>query len=169
MSVLGQCDVTMASSHSIKRGVALSARKTFGIHRIDNPSNRTYAWVVRIQRRSQIHTKYFSDQIYGGRSRAYKAARAYHEELRRTLRPLTRIEFAQIKRRTNRTGYVGVVKYETTDRTSIRRYWIATWPTKNGERKQRKFSIRKYGEQRAFLLACRARRLGLAPCEGLTA
>jgi hypothetical protein len=148
----------------MKRGVAINARKAFGIHRIDNPSNRTYAWVVRIQRRNQIYTKYFSDQMYGGRSVAYKAARAYHEELRRTLRPLTRVEFAQIKRRTNRTGYVGVVKY-TTKGASIRRYWIATWPTKDGRRKQRKFSIRKYGERQAFLLARRARRLGLAPLE----
>lgn len=153
----------MASSRSVKDSVARSMRKAFGIQRIDTRANRTHAWVVRIQRRGRSYTKYFSDQIYGGRSVAYRAARAYHENLRRSLRPLTRIEFAQIKRRTNRTGYVGVVKYETKDRTSIRRYWIATWPTKSGGRQQRKFSIRKYGEKQAFLLARRARRLGLAP------
>ena len=69
-----------------------------GIRRVDNKANRAHAWTVTIQRRGRIFHKYF-----------YKAAVAYRDRLVQRCRPITRREFAEIKKRNNRSGHVGIL------------------------------------------------------------
>ena len=142
-----------------------------GIRRIDNDATRTYAWLVRLQRHGRSFHRYFSDGVYGGRQVAFRAALRYRQQLLQRYRPLTRREFAQVKKRNNRSGHVGVVKYrsvvKTAEGTRVRRYWIATWtPERGGPHKQRKFSIEQYGHDRAFELAIQTRASALARLHG---
>ena len=142
-----------------------------GIRRIDTPANRIHAWTVTIQRRGRIVRKSFTDRVYGSRQAAYDAAVAYRATLAQQLRPFTRREFVQIKKRSNRSGHVGISKYwyveHTPHGTRRQSYWIATWtPEIGGQRKQRKFSIEKYGHKGAFELAKETRAKAVADMQG---
>ncbi len=139
-----------------------------GIIRVDHPPSRTHAWRVTVQRRGQIVVKQFSDRRYGGRPAALLAARAYRDHLLATLRPLSRRELCQIKKRSNRSGYVGVSHYCQVERRAdgrLRRrwYWCASWtPVPGGSPRGAKFSVNKYGGRQAFRLAVATRRRALA-------
>jgi hypothetical protein len=142
-----------------------------GIRRIDSDVNRTHAWAVFLQRRGRIFHKYFSDGRYGGRQAAYHAAVAYRATLAQRHLPITRREFVQIRKRSNRSGHVGVVKYRYVDQTTqgrrVRLYWIAIWtPERGGRPRQKKFSILKYGNKRAFELAKETRRKAVVALQG---
>jgi hypothetical protein len=41
-------------------------------------------------------------------------------------------------------------------------YWLAQWPIENGRAKMRKFGVKKYGEEGAYLRALQVRRAALA-------
>jgi hypothetical protein len=149
--------------------MATMKKNGIGIRRRDNQSNRTHAWTVTIQRRGRIFHKYFSDGVHGGRKAAYRAAVAYRDGLVQRCRPIIRGEFAQIKKRSNRSGHVGIGKYSvrTAQGKRIRAYWIATWTPERGvPARQRKFSIAKYGERKAFLLAKHTRARAVAALRG---
>ena len=142
-----------------------------GIRRLDTPANRTHAWTVTVQRRGRIFRKYFTDGIYGSRRAAYDAVVAYRATLTQQHRPFTRREFVQIKKRNNQSGHVGISKYwsveQTPQGTRRRAYWIATWtPEIAGQRKQRKFSIEKYGYKGALALAKDTRARAVANVAG---
>lgn len=140
-------------------------RHLIGIIRVDHHPSRTHAWVVTIQRRNRIHTGHFSDGVCGGKEAALEAAVRYRDYLVRSLPPLSRRALCSIKKKNNRSGTSGVTRieqYETIgDRKRLRIYWVAQWPTGNGRAKQKKFSVRVYGERGAYLLAMRARKQGL--------
>jgi hypothetical protein len=142
-----------------------------GIQRIDKQATRTHAWAVFFQRRGRIFHKYFSDGRYGGRQAAYEAAVAYRARLARRHRPIIRRDFVQIRKRSNRSGHVGEVKYRYMQQTrhgrEVRLYWMAIWtPERGGRPKQKKFSILKYGNKRAFELAKETRRQAVAALQG---
>ena len=101
----------------------------------------------------------------GGRSQALKRAKAYRDSLIATLRPFTRPEVCQIKKKNNQSGISGVTRIDVLDtshgRKYHRRYWLAQWPIGNGKARVKKFSIKLYGERGARQLALRARRQAL--------
>ncbi|MFO0702182.1 MAG: hypothetical protein U0236_23490 [Nitrospira sp.] len=137
----------------------------YAISRIDQIQSRTHAWVVRVQRRRLAHARQFSDGCYGGKTKALTAAQRYRDELLASLVPITRQEVCQIRKKNNRSGVSGVTRIDTWEwsrgRRFRRRYWDAQWPDRTGRAVHKKFSIRKYGERRAFRLAVLARRNGL--------
>lgn len=134
------------------------------IHRVDDDQTRTHAWIVRVQRRNRIHQRYFSDSVHGGKRQALATAKAYRETLLRTLPELTRPEVCTIRKKNNRSGVSGVSRHEAPGRTPTsprHLFWLAQWPIGGGRAKQRKFSIKRYGERGAYLRAIRARRAAL--------
>ena len=146
-------------------------RHHLGVYRIDHDRNGTHAWVAFLQRRGRIFQKCFSDGVYGGRKVAYAAAVPYRTNLARKHPPLTRREYVQIRKHSNRSGHVGLVKYQYVEQTPngkrVRPYWIATWtPERGGPYKQKKFSIRKYGDRQAFELAKQTREKAIAALRG---
>ncbi len=76
------------------------------ISRIEDDQTHTYAWLVRVQRRNQVHHRYFSDRVYSGTRQALVAATAYRETLLQTLPGLTRQEICRIRKKKNRLSII---------------------------------------------------------------
>jgi hypothetical protein len=129
-----------------------------GIRRIDNPVTRTHSWHVFVQRRGKIVTRHFSDGVHGSTQQSYRAALAFLNETSQSLPRLRRREYADILRKNNASGVPGVSRHCS----GRMEYWNARWPTAVGQCKSAKFSVAKYGEERAFELAVAARKAGLA-------
>lgn len=139
-----------------------------GISRVDHEASHTHSWLVRIQRRNQIHCRHFSDVACGGKRRALQAAKAYRDSLIKQHPPLSRTDFCMIRKKTNRSGVSGVTRHEAPGRTPTsprHSFWLAQWPIGGGKAKKRKFSVRLYGERGAYLRARKARRDALAAWE----
>ena len=137
----------------------------YAIARIDHQRSRTHAWKVIIQRRKTIYTRHFSDGRYGGKGASPKAAKAYRDQLIARHPPMTRREVCVVRKTNNTSGVSGITRIDSVEwnkgRSLHRRYWDAQWPTLSGKPIHRKFSIKIYGERRAFQLAVHARRQGL--------
>lgn len=145
----------------------------YGIWRVDHDKSRTHCWIVRIQRRQRVWRRSFADGLYGGKSKALQAARAFRDEILSLHPPMTRAEYASIKRRNNRSGVPGVCRHVAVEMVSgkpiERAYWIAFWMTRDGRSARRKFSVAKHGEKKAYQRAKAARVDALAAMDGLYA
>ncbi|MBS0156563.1 MAG: hypothetical protein JSS38_18420 [Nitrospira sp.] len=143
----------------------MAAPRLYAIQRIDHQRSRTHAWKVIIQRRKTIYTRYFSDGCHGGKKIALDAAKAYRDQVIAQHPPMARREVCVIRKTSNRSGVSGVTRIDVVEwnkgRKLRRLYWDAQWPTLSGKPVHRKFSIKAYGEHRAFQLAVQARRQGL--------
>ncbi len=143
----------------------------YGITRVDNEVSRTHGWLVTIQRRSRIFRRQFSDGVHGGKARALVAAKAFRDAVVAQHPPLSRREHAEIRKKNNKSGVVGVCRYcasETRDRAPHERrwFWVASWVQPDGRAKRVKFSANKYGEEGAFKMAVKARRSAIRKMEG---
>lgn len=140
----------------------MSRSSVYGVSRVDNDASRTHGWLVTIQRRGVIYRKHFSDGVFGGRKKAFVAARDFRDEVVSKHPPLSMQEYSSIVKKNNRSGVVGVCRYCTSETRDLpeerqRWFWVASWPLPNGKRKRVKFSVKKYGEQGAFQRALDAR------------
>ncbi|MFA9441076.1 AP2 domain-containing protein [Uliginosibacterium sp. sgz301328] len=138
---------------------------------MDNELSRTHGWLVTIQRRGVIHRKHFSDGVFGGKTRAFNAAKDFRDEIIARYPPFSMREYSNIVKKNNRSGVVGVCRYcasETRDMPEDRQrwFWVASWPLPDGRRKRVKFSVKKYGEEGAFKQALKARKDALKKLEG---
>jgi hypothetical protein len=101
--------------------------------------------------------KRFSDGVYGGKREALKAAVEYRNSFLSRDKPFDYQIWVRTRLRKNNTsGIPGVLRYEVprdSDAESVRVYWIAAWTDEHGATRQRKFSIARYGEEEAKLLA----------------
>ena len=133
---------------------------TYAISRIDLPLMKTHGWQVRLRRQGKLFSKFFSDGKHGGVEEALTIARAYRNELIKSLPDPVRAGAEGKMTRRNVSGVVGVSRIVI--KSGLRRYefWQATWSCDSGVRKRMKFSVRRYGEDRAFELACVARKNG---------
>ena len=133
---------------------------TYAISRINLPLMKTHGWQVRLRRQGKLFSKFFSDRKHGGEEEALTIARAYRNELIKSLPDPVRAGAEGKMTRRNVSGVVGVSRIVI--KSGLRRYefWQATWSCDSGIRKRMKFSVRRYGEDRAFELACVARKNG---------
>jgi hypothetical protein len=106
-----------------------------------------------------VVARYFGDRGHGGRARALVAALAFRDEALEKLPPLLFVMRRFVK---SRTGVVGVRVQVDRKKQGIYRAYVASWPDAIGRRRTRTFSFAKFGKARAFELARRARRHGLA-------
>ncbi len=135
----------------------------YGVSRIDSERSRTHGWLVTIQRRGTIFRKQFSDGVLGGKSRSLAAAKAYRDEIVTRHPPFSRREHAEIVKKSNKSGVVGVCRYcvsQTGQKPNAEKrcFWVASWILPDGRPKRAKFSVKKYGDEGAFKLAVKARR-----------
>lgn len=138
---------------------------------MDNEVSRTHGWLVTIQRRGNIFRKHFSDGVFGGRQKAFNAAKDYRDDVIEKHRPFSLREYSNIVKKNNRSGVVGVCRYCASETRDLppeqqRWFWVASWPLPSGQRKRVKFSVNKYGEEAAFKLALKARREAMRTLEG---
>ena len=128
------------------------------IRRVDNKANRTYAWLVQVQRNNQFTIKMFSDGVYGGKRKSLHAAIAFRTQL---LGEMASHYEHQIWRRSvlrcnNTSGIPGVARYENMANSNTGRrvmFWLASWIDEHGASRKRKFSVLRYGERKAKQLA----------------
>jgi len=144
----------------------------YGISRIDDHAHNTHAWRVSLRRRGKSLVKNFPDKKYGGKQDALAAAKKYRDQLLKRYPPLTRKEFASIRRRNNKTGITGVYRYAKKYRLADGQekeswYWEAHWPTESGQHESVNYSVNNYGEDLARRLAIRARERGMQQVQGV--
>lgn len=135
----------------------------YGVTRVDNEASRTHGWLVTIQRRGVIFRRQFSDGVLGGKAKSLAAAKAFRDEILEKHPPMSKREHAEIVKKNNKSGIVGVCRYCASDagqkpNAEKRWFWVASWVLRDGRAKRVKFSEKKYGGEGAFKLAVKARR-----------
>lgn len=134
--------------------------KNRGISRIDSGS--THGWFVRGYRNGKTYAKLFSDRKCGSQRKALAAARAWREDLYGELEQIPsepRARRIVYKDARNTTGILGVCRtVKRSPSGSINECYSVSWRPAPGVQKCTSFSIRKYGEKKAFQLAVAHRR-----------
>jgi molybdenum cofactor biosynthesis enzyme MoaA len=130
-----------------------------GISRIDQPEKHNHGYYVRLTRDGKTESKFFADKTVGGKRVARRAAKEYEAELLEKAAALKRRPRKPSVR--NTSGKVGVSRTSYGDGPEATEYWQAAWIDNKGRRKSAKYSVKKYGEDKAKRLASRARREGL--------
>lgn len=143
----------------------------YGVTRVDNDASRTHGWLVTLQRRGTIFRRQFSDGVHGGKAKSLMAAKSFRDQIMKQHPPLSKREHAEILKKNNKSGVVGVCRYcasETSakDESDKRWFWVASWVLPDGRAKRVKFSVRKYGEEEAFKMAVKARRSAIRKMDG---
>ncbi len=140
----------------------VSPRPNYGITRIDQPEKKNHGFYVRITHRGKSHQKYFPDKASGGKTKAFKAAKAHRDGLLSKMPKYKQEAASKKKRRIKQSGLTGVthvVSKSTKGKTY--EYWQAAWLEGDEKRKTAKFSISRYGNDKALEMAKKARRAGL--------
>lgn len=134
--------------------------KLKGISRIDSGS--THGWFVRGYRNGKTYSKLFSDLKCGGKNKAKALAVAYRDELNEELEAIPK---KQRPRRIvttdsrNTTGELGVSRTTKTGPNGTKHdCYSVSWRPEPGVQKCTSFSVKKYGEKKAFKLAVEHRR-----------
>lgn len=130
-----------------------------GVIRIDTDS--THGWQVRVYRDGKTYTRMFSDSQFGGRSSAFDEAKRYRAELVEEVAQMpTKPRERRLVRRSkgNATGVVGVSRTYKRDRKGVRHeVYSVSWSPEPGVSRGTSFSIKRYGSDTAFRLACQLR------------
>lgn len=139
-----------------------------GISRIDSGS--THGWFVRGYRNGKTYSRLFSDRKSGGRVEAWEAALAYRDKLYDDLEkiPAKPRERRMVYRDSrNTTGVLGVSRTRKKDTQGrVSECYSVSWRPEPGQQKCTSFSIRKYGEKKAFELAVALRKQKLKEIYG---
>ncbi|MEM6279619.1 MAG: hypothetical protein AAF733_09080 [Verrucomicrobiota bacterium] len=138
------------------------ARPNYGITRIDQPEKKNHGFYVRITHRGKSHQKYFPDKSSGGKTKALKAAKEHRDKLLSKMPKYKQEAAAKKKRRIKQSGVVGVTHVVSkSPKDKVYEYWQAAWIDGDNKRKTAKFSIKRYGNDKALEMAKKARRAGL--------
>jgi hypothetical protein len=131
-----------------------------GISRIDSGS--THGWFVRGYRNGKTYSKLFSDRKCGSMNKALKQAKIYRDELNEELLAIPkkpRERRIVISDSRNTTGELGVSRTtKIGPNGSLHECFSVSWRPEPGLQKCTSFSVRKYGEKKAFRLAVEHRR-----------
>lgn len=128
------------------------------IGRYASAKGTSFYWRVSIVRQGARHRKCFTDSAYGGADGALIAAKAWRDELFRTLPVDNRAQVAVRVKATNTSGVAGVTRTREMQKGKLGQFWVGYSPVIKGQsRRSNKFSIAKYGEEQAFALAVKAR------------
>ncbi len=155
-----------------------------GISRIDSGSTR--GWYVRGYRNGKTYSKLFSDKKCSRKhsdpdyltSNFQQAcslleAQKYRDKLHKKLKAIPKNQRPRrfvAKDRRNRSGVIGVIKIKrkAKDGSVIESYSVS-WRPEEGVQRCTSFSCRKYGEKKAFDLACSHRKNMLIKIYGMSA
>lgn len=126
-------------------------------------------YLVRITRRGKLMSEYFLDQEHGGKKESLEAAKKFRDKVETSKPHYTAKQLASRGRSNNTSGTVGVrLVTEADPRWPSKpeyEYWVAQWSPAPGQRRTKRFSVEKYGKDKAFKLAVKARNQGLAEAD----
>lgn len=130
-----------------------------GVIRIDSES--THGWQVRVYRHGKTYSKLFSDRKCGGMEEAFLEAEKYRSQLEDEVSAMPESEPRRrlIRRnKNNSTGVIGISRTYKMDRRGVKHeVYAVSWNPEPGMARGTSFSIKKYGEDTAFKMACRLR------------
>ena len=130
-----------------------------GIIRIDSDS--THGWQVRVYRHGKTYSRLFSDRKHGSREVSFTAAEVYRSTLVDEVATMPNVPTQRRLIRSNRknsTGVVGISRTYKRDRRGVRHeVYAVSWNPEPGIARGTSFSIKRYGEDTAFGLACKLR------------
>ncbi|RMH78967.1 MAG: AP2 domain-containing protein [Calditrichaeota bacterium] len=138
-----------------------------GITRIDTEANHTHGWYVRVRKHGKVYSKFFSDRKHGGAANALNKARRYYKKQMQAILAETLGEIPDklptrtvvTRNKKNNTGVVGVQRIERKNPGgTVYRAYRVCWTDKDGKSRTRFFSVKKYGDEEAFRLACEFRK-----------
>lgn len=120
------------------------------------------SWRVQVHCRGQAYAKRFPVLRYGSHELALDEARAWRDEILRSLHPYSQQERVQWHRSNNTSGAPGVYRMKTSrclSDGSVVEYihWEARTPEGIKPSRKKAFSVRRYGDDRAYELAVAAR------------
>ena len=129
----------------------------YGISRIDQPDKKNHGFYVRITHRGKTTQKFFPDKASGGKGRAQKLARTFRDKVFARLPKARREAAAGRRKKIKKSGMIGVTHVVSKSAAGkTYEYWQAAW-IERGTRKTAKFSIARYGENKALDLAKKAK------------
>ena len=134
-----------------------------GVSRIDSPQKKMHGWYVRVRFNNKTRAKFVSDGLHGGREAALHKAVEFRNVFERELgKPRTDWMVIGSNPR-NTAGVAGVrravKKYKGKDgKVYLNEVYEVSWNAGRERRGRTSVSIRKYGEARAFRMACAIRR-----------
>lgn len=125
-----------------------------GISRVD--SARAQGWLVRVYRRGETYSKFFSDSMHKGRAKALQRAIAHRNEYERQHPPEyppggPLPPFRKILQRNNKTGVNGVSETVHTTRSGARLRCFSVNYTLEGRRYNKRFYLDNYDSRAAAL------------------
>lgn len=145
-------------------------RPTYGISRIDQPEKKNHGYYVRITHRGKTQQKYFPDKALGGKSKSLRAAKEFRDKVVSKLPKAKQLAASAKRRRVKKSGMVGVTHVVSkTSGSTTYEYWQAAWVDSTGRRRTAKFSIARYGNDKALEMAKKARRKVLREAKKKTA
>jgi len=116
-------------------------------------------------RRGKKVEKFFSDNGFGGKTKALRAAKEFRDEMEQAMRHYSVSEKARKPSVRNSSGVVGVRMSYRKDVRGEYEYtyycWVAQWTDGKGRRRTKSFSIDKFGDEKAYQKALKARRKGI--------
>ena len=123
------------------------------IRRTDNAANNTHGWLVRVERKGERESKFFSDSVHGGKKKSLEIA-LNHRDFILGLSPKGYSAWRRsILRKNNTSGVPGVGRYLKIQRNPDSAYWCAFWNDVEGIRRTRQFKVNQHGEDQARALA----------------
>ena len=120
------------------------------ISRLDQNSQNSHGWYVRVRFQGKTRSKFFSDKKYCGRSPGLESAIAWRNNTEKKLGKV-RTDRQQVTTTNSGTGVVGVRLNEQYNRYEI------SWVNAEGKQGNTSISIRKHGKEAAFIKACTIR------------
>ena len=133
--------------------------RTKGVIRIDSDS--THGYQVRVYRHGKTYSRLFSDRKCGGKEEAYQQSVEYRKKLEAKVDAMP--ESAPRRRlirhnKNNSSGVVGISRTFKRDRRGIKHeVYAISWNPEPGTPRGTSYSIKKYGEDTAFKMACKLR------------
>lgn len=131
----------------------MGMRATYGITRIDQPEKKNHGFYVRLRHKGEPYDKYFPDKASGGRVLAQIAARNWRDQI---LAALPDKIVKSPRRGIPQSGIVGVTHVVARVGTRKYEYWQAAWTGIRGTKTTTKFSVGRWGFERALELAIHA-------------
>ena len=145
------------------------SQKMCNISCFDQYPKNQHGWLVRVMRDGIMHQKFFSDGMYGGKSRSLREAKAHRDELVTLYPKPERGNLFNKMTARNTSGYPGVSKSGSYRKGHYYEAWQAHWTLPDGTRISKRFGFSQTGrsERAARRLAIKARREGLAAAEAM--
>jgi hypothetical protein len=146
-----------------KRSGCFNSEDMYAIRPAYREKDRQHCgWSVAIRRNRKTYQKRFSVTRYGDLAQALAAAKAWRDEVSRSIPCITKAALSEVVRGSNTSGYPGVYLMVTKRKTpsgSIRKHWVwqARTPEEIKPTRTKSFAIAKYGDAKAFAMAVAAR------------